>query len=272
MASEQSPLFAKHAAIGEYVPAGPDDKRSPCPMINSLANHGYLPRNGRNVLAQDMKAAVAEAGISKALGTIFVNTVYNVHQTRDEKSRVGLLYRLCTTIYDPWTLLSGFGMRRPDQKDNLGRPVLDLDQLALHGAVEHDISLTRRDHAQREGNLERQDDLIDGLLATSIDRNIITREQLSTYRRHRIETQRKDNPDLAYGPLQHELGCGEIALILGVFGDGKSAPYDYVEPFLREERLPVQEGWKKRWWWTLGLVEVKIIATKVKSLIGLQVK
>lgn len=241
-------------------------------MINALANHGYLPRNGRNIVAHEMKAAVAEAGISKALGTMFVNTVYNVHQTKDEKSRVGFLSRFFTTIRNPWTLLSSFGMRRPDQNDTSGRPVLDLDQLALHGAVEHDISLTRRDHAQKEGNLVRQDDLIDALLAGSIDRKLITREQLATYRRHRIETQRKENPDLTYGPLQHELGCGEIALILGVFGDGKSAPYDYVEPFLREERLPVQEGWRKRWWWTLGLIEVKIIVTKVKSLIGMQIK
>lgn len=241
-------------------------------MINSLANHGYLPRSGRNVLAHEMKAAVAEAGISKALGAIFVNTVYNVHRTKDEKSGDGFLYRLFTTIRDPWTLLSSFGMRKPDQKDKQGRPVLDLDQLALPGAVEHDISLTRRDHAQKEGNLVRQDDLVDGLLAASTDRKVITREQLSTYRRHRIEAQRKENLDLTYGPLQHELGCGEIALILGVFGDGESAPYDYVEPFLREERLPMQEGWKKRWWWTLGLVEVKIIATKVKSLIGMQIK
>ncbi|KAF3048056.1 hypothetical protein E8E12_008820 [Didymella heteroderae] len=272
MASEQSPLFAKHAAIGEYVPAGPDDKRSPCPMINSLANHGYLPRNGRNVLAHEMKAALAEAGISRALGIIFVNTVYNVHQTKDEKSRAGFFSRLFTTLSDPWTLLSSFGMRRPDQKDKTGRPILDLDQLALPGAVEHDISLTRRDYAQKEGNLMRQDDLVDGLLAASTDRRSITREQLAIFRRHRIETQREENPDLTYGPLQHELGCGEIALILGIFGDGKSAPYEYVKPFLREERLPVQEGWKKRWWWTLGLVEVKIIATKVNSLIGMQVK
>jgi hypothetical protein len=272
MVSERSPLFAEHAGIGEYVPAGPGDKRSPCPMINCLANHGYLPRNGQNVLHHEMKAAMAEAGISKALGAILVNAAYNVHQTQDERSRVGFLSRLFTTIRDPWTLLSGLGMRRPGQKDSAGRPVLNLDQLALHGAVEHDISLTRRDHAQKEGNLARQDDLVNSLLTASADRKVITREELAIFRRDRIETQRVDNPGLTYGPLQHELGCGEIALILGVFGDGKSAPYQYVESFLREERLPVQEGWKKRWWWTLGLIEAKINATKIKGLIGMQIK
>lgn len=240
-------------------------------MINSLANHGYLPRNGQNVLAQEMKAAVAEAGISKALGTIFVNTVYNVHQTKQEKEKASLLSRLWMTARDPWTLMSSFGMRKPKQVDGAGRAVLDLDQLALHGAVEHDISLTRRDHAQEEGNCAPQQDLIAELLASSTDKKKITRNELAGLRKLRIEKQRKDNPGLTYGSLQHELGCGEIALILGVFGDGESARYDYIATFLEQERLPIEEGWTKRCWWTLGLIEIKINVTKIKRLIGLSI-
>lgn len=240
-------------------------------MINALANHGYLPRDGQNVLAQEMKAAVAEAGISKALGAIFVNTVYNVHKTKQEKEQSSFLSRIWTAVRDPWTLMSSFGMRRPNQVDSAKRPVLDLDQLALPGAVEHDISLTRRDHAQKEGNCAAQQDLIDDLLACSADKKKITREELAGLRKRRIETQREDNPGLTYGSLQHELACGEIALILGVFGDGKSAPYDYVQTFLKEERLPIEEGWIKRWWWTLGLVEIKLNVTKIKSLIGMDI-
>jgi hypothetical protein len=26
-----------------------DDDRAPCPMLNTLANHGFLPHNGRNI-------------------------------------------------------------------------------------------------------------------------------------------------------------------------------------------------------------------------------
>ncbi|KAJ7255050.1 Chloroperoxidase [Mycena haematopus] len=32
-----------------FIPAGPSDKRSPCPALNALANHGYLPRNGTQI-------------------------------------------------------------------------------------------------------------------------------------------------------------------------------------------------------------------------------
>ncbi|KAG2112612.1 Chloroperoxidase [Suillus discolor] len=32
-----------------FIPATPGDRRSPCPALNALANHGYLPRNGQNI-------------------------------------------------------------------------------------------------------------------------------------------------------------------------------------------------------------------------------
>ncbi|KAF7972385.1 hypothetical protein HWV62_18102 [Athelia sp. TMB] len=33
-------------AAHPYIPAGPNDIRGPCPGLNTLASHGYLPRNG----------------------------------------------------------------------------------------------------------------------------------------------------------------------------------------------------------------------------------
>ena len=32
-----------------FVAPGPGDKRGPCPGLNALANHGYLPHNGMSV-------------------------------------------------------------------------------------------------------------------------------------------------------------------------------------------------------------------------------
>lgn len=29
-----------------FVPPGPGDVRGPCPGLNALSNHGYLPHNG----------------------------------------------------------------------------------------------------------------------------------------------------------------------------------------------------------------------------------
>jgi len=32
-----------------WAPPGPGDVRSPCPAMNSLANHGFLPHNGKGI-------------------------------------------------------------------------------------------------------------------------------------------------------------------------------------------------------------------------------
>ncbi|CAG8605029.1 12609_t:CDS:2 [Funneliformis caledonium] len=35
-------------SLPEYMPPEENDVRSPCPFINSLANHGFLPRSGKD--------------------------------------------------------------------------------------------------------------------------------------------------------------------------------------------------------------------------------
>ena len=40
----------------QFIAPGPDDARGPCPGLNALANHGYLPRNGRANVVQFIQA------------------------------------------------------------------------------------------------------------------------------------------------------------------------------------------------------------------------
>ena len=49
---------------GDYCAPSTADLRSPCPIVNALANHGYIPRDGRNVRSNEMYAAMAEHGAS----------------------------------------------------------------------------------------------------------------------------------------------------------------------------------------------------------------
>lgn len=42
-------LFTTEMFPGEYIAPSLTDKRGPCPGFNTMANHGYLPRDGRNV-------------------------------------------------------------------------------------------------------------------------------------------------------------------------------------------------------------------------------
>lgn len=44
-----------------WSPPGAGDVRSPCPGINSLANHGFLPHDGKGITIPDLIAALDTA-------------------------------------------------------------------------------------------------------------------------------------------------------------------------------------------------------------------
>lgn len=256
---------ANQPTKGTYFPAQPTDLRSPCPMVNCLANHGFIPRDGRNIHADELYDAVSGVGLGVALAYGFTSAVFHeYHPKSPHRKPNSWLRRLFTNP------LAALGMRRPGQIDSMGRPVLDLDELARPGVVEHDISLTRRDHQQLQGNNALQRDLVEGLLDASKDDKIITREDLANYRKRRIAVQKEENPEAHYEVFEHLLSCGEISLILSIIGDGDKAPVNYLRAFLLEERLPLQEGWKPRRWWKLGFIELQIYILKVWRLVGVK--
>ncbi|KAE9038646.1 hypothetical protein PR003_g5583 [Phytophthora rubi] len=50
--------------------------RSPCPALNALANHGYLPRDGKNVSPLLLQAALVEVyNLDKSLAEFLVSTL-----------------------------------------------------------------------------------------------------------------------------------------------------------------------------------------------------
>ncbi|KAF4336999.1 chloroperoxidase [Fusarium beomiforme] len=265
MASPSEPL-----ARGTYAPSGPNDIRGPCPMINSLANHGYLPRDGRNVRVEEVLAGMDAIGLSKPLGAAFANPIFQERAPSkfhdDPIVKKTFLQDIVQTIKDPWSVLGRFGMRKPGQLDSEGNRVLNLDQLALPNNVEHDISLTRLDHQQGD-NINLQKDLVEDLLASSKDGQTLTANDLAEFRKKRIARQREDNPGLQYGSFEHDLACAEIALILNVIGTGDSVPCSYARAFLQEERLPIKEGWKREES-RLGIIGLITKRNGIKKIIG----
>ncbi|MCJ1434672.1 hypothetical protein MMC27_004041 [Xylographa pallens] len=249
---------------GEYQPARPTDLRGPCPIVNALANHGYIPRDGRSVSSVDIRTAMIELGLSSTIRTPLTYAAYLEHQD-DPPTGFGAFMR------SPFAyLLRQFGLRNPHQQTAGGAVCLDVDQLSRHGAVEHDVSLSRRDFHQGD-NTTPQKDLIADLISSSTDGKVITATDLARLRLRRVEQQKKDNPELQYGAGQHQIACGESAFILTVFGAGfghYDVPVSYVEALFAEERLPVVEGWRRRRWWKLGFVELTWQAQVVKRLVG----
>jgi hypothetical protein len=203
-------------------------------------------------------------GLSNVLKWGFAYGCYVEHH---EKPPTGWWPVICNPVD---AMFRQFGVRPPGQKDSSGIAVINLDQLALPGAVEHDVSLTRRDFGQGD-NITPQEDLIAGLLAVSSNGTEITSEDFATRRRQRLEQQERDNPSLKFDSMANQLGCTEISLVQRLFGNAKrgySVPIPYAKALFEEARLPVKEGWKKREWWSLGIFELNTHIEALKNLVG----
>ncbi|KAL8992732.1 MAG: hypothetical protein Q9169_006884 [Polycauliona sp. 2 TL-2023] len=265
MSSSSTTALSPSLKRGDYSPVASNDLRSPCPAINALANHGYLPRDGRNVLASEILNGMNQLGLGSFLGYMFTHPIFLENKASKDSRDTSSWWTIMTHPFA--SAFAAFGMREPGQKDSDGVPCLNLDQLALHNVVEHDVSLTRRDFAQGDNNAP-QADLIQDLLDASSNGKTITMDDFIALRRRRYETQKAENPKLDFQGLRVQIACTEVALILKVFGDGMEVPVDYVRAFFQEGRLPRKEGWSKRRWWTLGLVELNLLASKIKGILG----
>lgn len=101
--------------VRPYKAPGPNDSRGPCPMLNTLANHGYLNHDGRNIEKQDLLNALDEhVGIeNSSVETAMANAL-----------------TLCNFITG----------------GDCGTTLKNLTLLALPHAFEHDHSFSRGDY------------------------------------------------------------------------------------------------------------------------------
>lgn len=272
MSSETSTLLPKLPQPGQYHPAPANASRSPCPVVNALANHGYIERSGCQIYMKDLNASMRHVGMSPLLGSVFAKPTYIEFQDPSKAylvKPIGFFTRIWRLIKNPYSFFSYFGCWKPTQTIN-GKRFLNLEDLATHGAIEHDISLTRRDVGQKEGNNALQRDLLEDMLQSSSDGGkTLTVEDLGLFIKQRIKQQLHENPSLVYGPDEHQVNCGQVALMMHCFGDGKSIPCSYIRAIFGDERLPLEEGWKKRTWWPLGLFEFFGAVKKMTAAVGL---
>jgi hypothetical protein len=130
-------------------------------------------------------AAMSDMGISSVLGAILAFPIFltRVDQNTTESQQPRSLWsRLNYLIRNPWAIaFSSLGMREPGQTDSMGKGCLNLDQLALPGVIEHDISLTRYDHQQGD-SISVQPDLVKALLDSLSDGGkTLTRDDLANF-------------------------------------------------------------------------------------------
>lgn len=236
MPTTHPPLSTDHpthisADFAQWQAAGPNDKRSPCPFLNTLANHNFLPHDGRAISKQMVQDAACKAGDFKP------KNVGNIYATGAKAI--------------PGAASSG---------------TVDLDQLDMNGVLEHDASISRQDHTLGD-SLNLDPWIWRGVLDVIGDRKTIDYETAAKIRHMRIAASkrahrvasRRGNCDLKALLISYI----EIATLFQLFGDTQTReiPVEYFRVFFGEftgcpkglahsnspkeqERFAYQEGWR----------------------------
>ena len=139
-----------------------------------------------------------------------------------------------------------------------------LKDLARHNRIEHDASLVHNDTKGRNEYAPTTPDLslVKKLLHQSKDGHVLTAEDVA---RARVK---RESICPVIDLLHAEIARGEMAMVLGIFGQGdadhRGVPLDFLREWLTEERLP--EGWKPTH--TQGLLQTIRSAWELRSLMA----
>ncbi|KAK1830941.1 Peroxidase, family 2-domain-containing protein [Podospora conica] len=212
------PRFREPRGHGWMAP-GPNDSRSPCPGLNVMANHGYLPRNSRDIDLNDIRNAVSGA--------------YNYAPTAfDEAFQQAVEFKLTTTG---------------------NASTIHLADLAKHDDIEFDGSLSRNDiffgdnlhfdasiWAMTAARLRLYD------IGPGNSERYVTVEAAAKAQAARNADAKKVNPTFNASAAQMIGGPGTTALYLTTLWDDKAGavPKSWIRVWFESERIPYREGYQ----------------------------
>ncbi|KAL2811955.1 Chloroperoxidase [Aspergillus granulosus] len=186
------------------------DARSPCPMLNTLANHNYIPHDGRNITRPILVDA-----LTKALN-------FNPD--------------LASGQFDNGLL----GNPEPNAD------YFDLDMLNQHNTLEHDASLSRQD--AYFGPADTFNRAVFDQSRAYWTEPTLTAAMLSNSKVARMLDSKAHNPTYTFTAQQDQINLGEVGGLIAVFGsiEEGTVSRDFVEYFFEHERLPTSLGWQMR--------------------------
>ncbi|GJJ07982.1 hypothetical protein Clacol_002189 [Clathrus columnatus] len=208
-----------------FIPPTPGSSRAPCPALNALANHGYLPRSGKQITFQDIIYAMKEGfGLSPAFALFMAAGSF--------------------ALMKRW----------------FGHP-FDLHETAIHGLIEHNASLVHDDADLSKEVYCRDENGLVSYAPINVDPVLLRRfmkiasplhpggelvyttENVAEYR---VEREKETKiPDF----LHQEIARAEFSMIIQIFGkeeDNGSGNWcvdeKIVVDFFTKQRFP--EGWR----------------------------
>ncbi|KAI0356955.1 Cloroperoxidase [Trametes cingulata] len=214
-----------HAGFGgkwpQYVPPREGDSRCSCPALNAMANHGLLPRDGKNIRFNELSSAIRRVFNFAPTFCFFVpNYIANA---------LGRSYR---TDY------------------------FDLSDIDAHNCIEHDASLTRVETYENPDQGKIALPLVDELLRCGTGPGgDLTPADLSRLLGKRRVQAKASNPKYSSAFIHNMFGSSNASTLLTIFG-GK---LNDVRPLLSEERIP--DGWEPRVRHQMGLTMLEFNCT-----------
>jgi len=188
----------------QFIPPKDTDSRSCCPMLNAMANHGILPRDGRNITFRDLNTKVRETFNFAPTFCFFVP-----HYAADMLNR------------NYWT------------------DKMDLSDLSAHNCIEHDASLCREDTFHNPDQSKPAPHLIKELLESGTGPGgDITTSDLSRMLGKRRAQSKASNGQYSQAMIHKVFGASNGSTLLTICGGRVKDLY----PFLLEERIP--DGWQ----------------------------
>ncbi|KAK9773064.1 putative Chloroperoxidase [Seiridium cardinale] len=201
---------SEYSVLPEWHPPGAGDVRAPCPMLNTLANHGYLPHDGK--------------GIS-------LNTTIDVF---DKVLNIGV--GLATELHGQAVATN----------PTPNATTFDLDNLSRHNILEHDASLSRADYYWTNDSHSFNQTVFDET-RSYWKGPIIDIKEAAAARIARVHTSQATNPTYSMSEVGGAFSVGETAAYIIVLGDKVTGTVkkSFVEYLFENERLPTSLGWSR---------------------------
>ncbi|OLN86587.1 putative sterigmatocystin biosynthesis peroxidase stcC 8 [Colletotrichum chlorophyti] len=200
----------RQASPDQWAPPGPNDFRGPCPMMNTLANHGFLPHDGRNLTQE--------------------NVVKGLQDGLNFNTSLGVLMFQMAIVANPEPNATFF----------------TLDHLNVHNVLEHDASLSRTDAFFGNNHVFNQTIFDETRVYWTKD--ILDADQLANSKVARQISSKAFNPNYTFTATTENFSLGEVAAPIIAFGDIDAGTVNrtLVEYFFQNERLPAELGWVKK--------------------------
>ncbi|KAI0908705.1 Chloroperoxidase [Ustulina deusta] len=194
---------------GTFSPEKPTDTRGVCPMLNALANHGFLPRDGRDITENQTVTALNDA----------LNLTPDFGQFLFTAARLSNPKPNATTF--------------------------NLDHLDRHDLFEHDGSLSRQD--AYFGQWSRFNATVWNWTMQYYTGDVLDVQMIANSRAQRAMRSNLTNPEYKLSVVGYDFSVAENAAILSILGDKvtQTCPKVFADYLFSKEELPYSVGWKK---------------------------